>query len=179
MARCSFPWTRFLALRVRVYCTRPGRSLEREWIIVPFGSSISLSETFVPAICTSASSSGTLQCPLSRMCVCTPSTVPLHAPQCMHLVYSKIRLLRCSRNKGTSQADGTKSPWAVDMCERFDSRDGEVCWQKRHCVDGGSFDSDSDSDSDPTSTSNADNRGVLFLWSDSSMLSSGAGCAVS
>jgi hypothetical protein len=172
MARCSFPWTRFLALRVRVYCTRPGLSLERDLTIVPLASRISPSETFVLAICTSASSSGTLQCPLSRMCVCAPSTLPLHVPQYIHSLYTKTSVASDLRNEGMSQDEGMKSPWAVDMCERFASRDRQVCRQKRHWVDGGS--SESVCDSEPI-CGVADEDTRLLCCS----VSLGAGCAIS
>jgi hypothetical protein len=71
-----------------------------------------------------------------------------------------------------SHDGGMKRPWAVDICERFESREDEPNGQKRHCVDGGS--SESVSDSEPIC--GVGDEGTPFLHSSVSL---GAGCAIS
>jgi hypothetical protein len=136
-------------------------------MIVPFGrriSSLDIRSLVKFKLLSSPESCLILQCPLSRMCVCTLSTLPLLAPQYTHSLYSKSRVARSSRNVGMSQDDGMKSPWVLNMCVRFVASSEESYRQKRHVVDGGSSCSDSDSDSDfefeSTASSDEDSRFV-------------------
>jgi hypothetical protein len=127
-------------------------------MIVPFGRRISASDIrslFKFKLLSSSDSCLILQCPLSRMCVCTLSTLPLLAPQYTHSLHSKTSVARSSRNVGMSKDDGMKSPWVPDMCVRFVASSGESCGQKRHVVDGGNSISDSNFDSDSESESTA------------------------
>jgi hypothetical protein len=135
-------------------------------MIVPFGRRISsedIRSLVKSKLLSSSDSCLILQCPLSRMCVCTLSTLPLLAPQYTHSLYSKTSVARSSRNVGMSQDDGMKSPWVLNMCVRFVASSGESCGQKRHVVNGGSSSSDSGSDSESESTAGKGSEDSCFL----------------
>lgn len=157
---CCGCWDR--ELRVRA-CAGRSVSPVRGLITVPDFNFHSVSLNFFDPSSSSSSTSAsqkssrssvfTLQCPLSLICVCTPSTLPFPAPQYKHSCHSKTRVPRYVRNDSRSDSrsgEGMYKPWAVDMCMRFAASECETTGQKRHCVGRGScglrFDSSFETD---------------------------------